>query len=587
MNQANAAEEPAGAAALDALFQPFNRSDAPGLVVGVAQHGRPLYRRGFGLASIELGVANTPWTRMRIGSTSKHFTCLAALLLAEEGKLDIDTGVRRYFPGLQTPLGEPTLRQFMTHTSGYRCYMDIASLADGMAIQPPGQALSAQLRQGSANFAPGEKMIYCNGGYHLLSLAIEQAAGMPFEQFLKERIFAPLGMNDTASVPNDFEIHPGMATLHVPAPPGQGSGWRRGIFPTEEIRGEGAMISTLADMLAWLAHLRSPGKVVGSEAAWRQMLTPATLNNGMVNPYGLGLMLHGYRGVDVVHHAGGVVGGTCQMITVPSQALDIVIITNGAPANPIELGYRIIDAMLGDEVLGAASEKPAAERYRPLLGARYHAGGSGLVFGFAEAAEGRLGLSFLDSAPVALTEQDGLLRLGFEDMAVGPLELPLAELAGVPAGASSGAGAAGTSTRAAAEADADAQAEPAAAAEAPPALTLSEAGHAERYERLPATPPSLAEAGQALLGRYRAADLDADAVMRFEGEQLLLEVFGPYGRDVMTLEAFSDRVFGLRFGGEHPPMRGVLSAAQPDGPVTAFRINTPRTRNLRFERVAQ
>ena len=136
MSEAKATESKTGAAALDELFQPFNRSDAPGLVVGVAQHGKCVYRRGFGLASIELGVANTPWTRMRIGSTSKHFTCLAALLLAEEGKLDIDAGVRRYFPAMPLLQGEPTLRQFMTHTSGYRCYLDLSSLSDGMAIKP-------------------------------------------------------------------------------------------------------------------------------------------------------------------------------------------------------------------------------------------------------------------------------------------------------------------------------------------------------------------------------------------------------------------------------------------------------------------
>eukprot|EP01032_Pedospumella_encystans_P031912 gene31912-36025_t len=73
-------------------------------------------------------------------------------------------------------------------------------------------------------------------------------------------------MVDTISVPSDFEIHRGMATLHVPRPPEQGGGWRLGIFPTEELRGEGAMISSLDDMLTWLAHLRSPHKTVGSEA---------------------------------------------------------------------------------------------------------------------------------------------------------------------------------------------------------------------------------------------------------------------------------------------------------------------------------
>lgn len=555
MNEPNVTETRTGVAALDELFQPFNRSDAPGLVVGVAQHGKCVYRRGFGLASIELGVANTAWTRMRIGSTSKHFTCLAALLLAEDGKLDVDASVRHYFPRLPLLQGEPTLRQLMTHTSGYRCYMDLASLADGMAIQPQDQALAAQLRQTAVNFAPGEKMMYCNGGYHLLSLVIERVAGMPFEQFLKERIFTPLAMTDTASVRSDFEIHPGMATLHVPRPPEQGGGWRRGIFPSEEIRGEGAMISTLDDMLTWLAHLRAPKKMVGSEASWRQMINRTTLNNGLVNPYGLGLMRHDYRGIEVIHHAGGVVGGTCQMITVPSQALDIIIMTNGAPANPIELGYKIIDTMLGDALLGTAKEKPAAARFKPMLGARYHASASGLVVGFAEAPEGRLGLTFLDGAPVPLTENGDFLRLGFEDTAIGPLELRIAALAR------------------------ENQA-------VPPALALSEAGHVELYERLPATPPALAEVGQALLGRYLAPDLGAEALMRFDGARLLLEVFGAHGHDVMELEAFSDQVFGLRFGGEHPPMRGVLSAERSAGSITAFCVNTSRTRNLRFERLA-
>ena len=80
MSETNASTDLRGA--LDALFADVNRSDAPGLVVGVAHQGRALYRRGFGLASLEHGVTNTVWTRMRIGSTSKHFTCLAALLPA-------------------------------------------------------------------------------------------------------------------------------------------------------------------------------------------------------------------------------------------------------------------------------------------------------------------------------------------------------------------------------------------------------------------------------------------------------------------------------------------------------------------------
>src|SRR5580700_367029 len=110
---------------LDALFAPWNRTDEPGLVVGVVKDGALIYRRGFGMASLEHAVANTPKTRMRIGSTSKHFTCLLALLLAEEGKLDVDAAIPTYIPELTGPGGDPTLRQLMQHRGGSRCYLDI------------------------------------------------------------------------------------------------------------------------------------------------------------------------------------------------------------------------------------------------------------------------------------------------------------------------------------------------------------------------------------------------------------------------------------------------------------------------------
>lgn len=544
-----------GVAALDELFQPVNRSDAPGLVVGVAQQGRTVYRRGFGLASVELGVANTPWTRMRIGSTSKHFTCLAVLLLAEEGKLDVDASVRRYIPELPLLDGEPTLRQLMNHTSGYRCYLDTGFLAHGMAIQPAGLALQMQVRQAGSNFRPGDNMIYCNSGYHLLSVVIERISGQPFEQFLQERIFTPMAMLDTRSVPSDFEIHRGMATLHVAQADGS---WRRGIFPTEEVRGEGAMISTVDDMLAWLAHMRRPTKTVGSEETWRQMLVLTTLNNGQVNPYALGLMRHDYRGVEVVHHAGGVIGGSCQMITVPSQALDIVIITNGALVNAVELAYKVIDALAADALTAPAPAKAAAEQFRPMVGSRYHSPASGLAFGFEEAPERRLGLSFLNGPPVPLREMQGstVLGLAFQDMAMGPLTVQAADLAGE-------------------------------GGEVPSVLALAEAGHIERYERLPATAPSGAEAGAALIGRYRAADLAADAEVSLDGDKLQLVVFGAAAPNLMLLQPWSSEVFAVSVAGTNLPLRGVVSVERDSsGHIAAFRINTGRTRHMRFVRLA-
>lgn len=542
-------------ARLDEIFQPFARSDAPGLVVGVAHRGQPIYRRGFGLACVALGVANTSATRMRIGSTSKHFTCLAALLLAEEGKLDVDAGIRRYVPELPARGSDPTLRQLMNHSGGLRCYLDLGFFASGTRIKPLGDALASQVRQSRANFAPGEKTIYCNGGYHLLSIAIERVAKMPFEQFLRERIFVPLGMHDTESVPNDLDLQARMATLHVPRP---GGGWRRGVFPTEEVRGEGAMVSTVGDMLTWMAHLRG-NKRIGSEASWAQMRTPVTLTNGSTVPYALGLMVERYRGVDVLHHAGGVIGGSAQMITVPAHELDVIIIVNGAPANPVKLAEQVIDTVLGNEVLAPAPKLPKAAQFKPMLGTRYHDREAGLVLGFGEAEEGGLGLAFLNMPPVQArpTGRGKWFEVDFSNMATGPIAVPADALAGK-------------------------------GGRPPRAITVREAGREARWVRLPAKPPATARAGAPLVGRYRVADLGADAVVRLDGDKLTLEVQGRYGPNPMILTAWSADVFALQFADVAMPV-GAVATVQRDGAgaVKSLRIDSWRTRSLEFVRLGR
>jgi CubicO group peptidase (beta-lactamase class C family) len=547
----------AGSAALDELFQSVNRSDVPGLVVGVAQDGKTLYRRGFGLASIEHAVANTPATRMRIGSVSKHFCCLAVLLLAEDGKLDVDAPASRYLPELPALRGMPTLRQFMNHTSGYRCYVDIETTAGGMAPQPAGKALAAQLQQTDANFAPGEAQLYCNGGYHLLSVIVDRVSGMSFEQFLKQRIFEPLGMVDTDSIPSDMQIHAGMATMHVPRPQADGGiSWRRGIFMSEEVRGEGAIVSTVDDMLIWLAHLRAADKRVGSAETWRQMTTVARLSNGLATPYALGLFCHDYRGVQTVYHHGSVYGGMCQMLTVPEHALDIIIITNGGMVNHVELSKRIIDLQLAQHLHGDAAPKLAgSKRFKHLFGTNY-CNEAGMVFGFADVG-GKLAMSMLFSPPAPVVRDEGKqLRIAFEDLAMGPFVLNVSDMAAGPDG------------------------------EAPAFLPISECGTVSRFKRLPAKPPSTARLGTSLVGRYRSQDLDATASIAFEGDVLSLRMSGGYGARHIVLEAVSSSMFAMTVRDELMPTRSALTVVRAGGAVTGFFFSSGRSRQFRFERLA-
>ena len=542
--------------AIDALLEPFNRSDAPGLVVGIKQHGRWLYRRGLGLASIELGVANTPRTRMRIASTSKHFTALAVLLLAEDGKLSIDDAVQRHLPELpQLSTNGPSLRQLLNHTSGWRGHDEMWALAQGFALAPPGIGLAAMARQSELNSEPGTRLIYSNGAYRMLALIVERLSGLSYGDFLLTRVFAPLGMWDTESVASDLDVRPGMATLYLPelSAAGTTGRWRRGVYPCE-FEGGGSLVSTLDDMLTWLAHLRSKTKTVGCDSSWAQMLEPTRLMSGEELPYGFGLVRHPYRGVEVIHHNGAVLGGASQMITVPEHGLDIMIMTNGAPAAPAQLAIKFIDLLLGDALTELPPPRAAASDYAGLVGTRYHAPESGNLVGFDKVGE-RLGLSWLGYSAVPVREREGGLWLGFLDLALNGIDI---DLEGVD------------TTR------------------PPQDLTLREGGQIQSLQKLPDTPPDAADLAPQLCGSYRSADLDASAQIEFGAEGLLMLIQGRHGQMKGRLKPLSDAVMIIT---PADPLLAALGAGslvnierRADGEVTGLRYDSMRTRRLRFVR---
>jgi len=243
----------------------------------------------------------------------------------------------------------------MTHTGGYRCPVDLSLLSNGVTILPLGANLDYMLRQRSANFPPGERMIYCNGGYALLSLALERAAGTSFGELLQQRIFRPLGMLDTQLLPSDMELLPGLASLHFARP---GGGYRRGIYSWESL-GDGGIVSTVDDMLRWMAHLRGTFERAG-DAGWDAMLAAPCYAGGATGNYGLGLMRGAYHGAGIIHHSGTAVGGLSQMLLLPQHGLDLILITNRSDAPAIELGNRVLDLLLEGQLTEVAAAPDAA-----------------------------------------------------------------------------------------------------------------------------------------------------------------------------------------------------------------------------------
>jgi D-aminopeptidase len=327
---------------VDALFAELNQCHLAGAAVGIAISGTPVYRKGFGLASMEMPVALSPSIRMRIGSVTKHFTSLAYMVLCEEGRAAVDDPVRRFLPHLNRICHDVSMRQLMAHVSGLRDSCDIRLRLSGHGGTPTSASELVALYRDieDTNAAPGVTWIYNNGAYVILSAVIEQITGQSLEQVLRERIFRPVGMHDTLLRPWDTDFLPNSARAHLATRPGTYEAANWGL----DWAGAGAIVSTVDDMLRWLRHMDAP--IVGTPATWEAMKQPFALSNGTLTSYGLGLAIGEFRGLGTLYHNGGWLGGNAQMLKGPACGLDVIVIVNRGDLVASRFVEKILDVCL-------------------------------------------------------------------------------------------------------------------------------------------------------------------------------------------------------------------------------------------------
>jgi D-aminopeptidase len=327
--------------AIDAIFTAVDQCHLPGAAVGIAIAGRPVYRKGFGLASMELPIALSPHTRMRIGSATKHYTALLYMLLCEEGRAGLDDPVGKHLSGLHPIAQGVMMRQLMGHTSGLRDAFDLRHNFSGTRnLVSSADVLSLYRDIDDINFEAGAAWCYNNGAYFMLSAVIERITGRSLAENLRSRIFEPLSMWDTTLRSYDSDFLPHSATLHTT---GASGGFEKNYMGAE-LGGAGGIVSTVDDQLRWLAHMDAPR--VGSAATWSVMKTAQALVNGTSTGYGLGFIHAPYRGVETLSHAGGVMGGNSQILKVPAMGLDIVVMVNRHDVLGQLLVNQILDACL-------------------------------------------------------------------------------------------------------------------------------------------------------------------------------------------------------------------------------------------------
>jgi D-aminopeptidase len=352
---------------VDALFSRYTQPGSPGAVVGVMRNGEIELCKGYGLASVELGVPIASNTRFRIASVSKQFTVTAALMLAAEGKLKLSDPPHVYLKEL-APL-DVTIDQMMRNSSGLPDFLELLRLSGHGLDKParPEDLFAACVLNRHLNFAPGSRFLYSNSNFLLLGRIVEKLSKKKLGDFLAERIFKPLGMTSTLLEADVATVIPGLATGYLGDP---ATGFRRGghAYPQG---GEGGLTTTVEDLLIWSKHFDTPvlGKTLPTELA-----AAAPLTGGHDNRYRRGIAVGDVRGFDTLGHGGLWPGFRTEFLRVPAAGLTIVVIANLGTIDPWRLAHTIAaDALAGDKRLKPALAPITQDEIKPIAGTWFNA----------------------------------------------------------------------------------------------------------------------------------------------------------------------------------------------------------------------
>jgi CubicO group peptidase (beta-lactamase class C family) len=295
-----------------------------------------------------------------IGSVTKQFTCSAALLLAQDGKLSMSDPVAKYVP-TATRASEVTLLDLGQHVSGYRDYYPLDFVDREMQRPETADTIIARYAARALDFDPGTRWSYSNTNFLILGKAIEIASGQSFGALLAQRIFTPLGMTRTAydPPPSDTGLARGYTSYALAAPTPalpEASGWTGAA---------GAIWSTPTDLLKWDLALID-GQVL-SRASYGMLTTPRTLADGRSTGYGCGLGVQSGGDALVFQHGGAVAGLVSSNLVVPATRSAIVVFANADFAATGEIINAALDKLTPHVDVPKIAGLPALEAARAFL----------------------------------------------------------------------------------------------------------------------------------------------------------------------------------------------------------------------------
>jgi CubicO group peptidase (beta-lactamase class C family) len=343
--------------AIDSLFSGFASAHDPGCAVLVIKDGEAVFRKGYGVADLRTLEKISPETNFRLASLTKQFTAMAVMLLVHEGKLQYEDRLTDVFPDFPAYGKAITIRQLLHHTSGLIDYEDImakeyAGISDDKIPQIKDTGVIDLLkRQTSTKFTPGTRWEYSNSGYVVLAMVVEKRSGMRFGDFLRQRIFTPLGMTGTIA----YEKGRNEVTHRAYGHTRTAGGWSEtDQSSTSATLGDGGVYTSLDDLEKWdhalaantllTAKEMEPALTAATTASTAANGAPLQQAGGSLAPlYGFGWFLGPYRGHRRYAHYGETVGFRTAIQRFPDDHLTVIVLANRADVDAPALAESVAD----------------------------------------------------------------------------------------------------------------------------------------------------------------------------------------------------------------------------------------------------
>ena len=326
----------------------------PGFSIAVVDREGILWTAGFGRTG-DWGQPVTPDTLFSVGSTSKTFTATAVMIAVQDGLLDLDTPIAEYLPDFtvnsrfeERPLDKMTLRHLLTHTAGFTLEAlfgsDLADIRYGSLEE---HVLS--IEQTWLKFRVGERWSYSNPGMNLAAYILQVQSGRPFEQYMKEKVFDPLGMPNSSLDYGFVKVHPHRA---------RGHSTNVSEFPIiTSLAGSGGVHTTARDMSCFVRFHLNRGTLDGQTILEPRfadtMCTTSPISKISKYKYGLCVFLREKHDSYSVWTGGDGYGFRCRMMWYPEYGIGCITLTNSTThrSQHTKITHAILDRLITQKVV--------------------------------------------------------------------------------------------------------------------------------------------------------------------------------------------------------------------------------------------